>query len=474
MGLLSSSMKAELSLPNPNVFILVEVDFPDATKRYSKVGANSSTNGPYDSRVVSFGQLTSKISPLQNNLSPIMAQITIADTDFQFANRLGKGQRILNSAARIYLASPDVDQSSWFQLFGGILVGWSNTKPLEWTLELQTPDVRLETFFPRYELNSIDFAFLDKGANGTHRSNRRVLNSFTLAGYTPLIYGVHDDYGDKNAGAIPCPYVDTSTFGYLISIGYVTVRRVYSNGVLQATTAFTVSQQTINGRYYTLVNFTADQGTATISADVEGYDDIGDGTGDVLAAPTDVMQHLITNFVLNDYASGLWTTTDSTFIDTTSWDDVKYELFNRGAGASYACARYISNQLTGKQALEEFCQTFNLCPYWTSTGKLGLKIDSPNVATQTDTSSAAADSGAYFDSPFLRWEEMDRPKFRTDANSQANKVIATFETISNGGAGTNSSNTIPKEYYQIEVNDPLSTALKDDHFSLTWGPSTFP
>lgn len=468
MGLLSAAMKTELRKQAPKVFSLAEIDFPDGTVRYAKAGVMSDTNGPYLPIVQTFGTVTRKVSPRQNSLTPVSTSLTIRDnprdtSSSSFGNRAGRGQRILNSAARLYIGSPNVAEVDWYQAFGGLLTGWRQPQVGQWALGLQTPDVKLAGMFPRYQLSTIDFANMDKGAKGTARKDRRVTNTVTLGSYTPLVYGQHDDYGDGSAGTIPCPLIDSVNFWHLVGLGWINVVRVYADGVL-LTTGYSIARTTVNGRYYTYIDFTTTRNTQTITADVEGYETVGDGTGTMICDPVGVFQHLCTNFFLNDNPGATWTATDSTFFDTTSWTAVQTALRNRACGAAYTCARYISNQLTGTQALNEMCKSFGLTPYWTNTGKLGLAIDNPNVA-YPDT---------YVSDPFFRYEEEAPILPAYDGGDNCNRIIATFENIAAGGSGTSTSNTTPKEYYQLEANDPLSAALRDDHVSLTWGPSTFP
>ena len=62
MGLLSSDMKAELQKTAPQVYVLLEVDYPTGTIRYAKPGVMSSSLGPYHSKVVSFGRLSRQVN----------------------------------------------------------------------------------------------------------------------------------------------------------------------------------------------------------------------------------------------------------------------------------------------------------------------------------------------------------------------------------------------------------------------------
>ena len=119
--------------------------------------------------------------------------------------------------------------------------------------------------------------------------------------------------------------------------------------------------------------------------------------------------------------------------------------------------------MSGLQAVNDLCSSMGLLPYWTDAGKLAIKLDNPNVVYPN----------TYVDDPFVRWEQMKNFTIGY-AGQQANRVIVTFENIASGGTGTSTSNTVPKEYYQVEVGDPRSAALRDEHLSTGWSPSTYP
>lgn len=472
MGLLSAAMKRELQRASPSVFPLLEIDVSDpstvTTLRYAKVGAmnaldpNIGTGHIYKPDALSFGNLSRQTSS-KGSLATVSCTVTVRDDDLDFSKRVGRGERMLNAAARIYLGSSNVSRTDWFQLFGGVLIGWAMVKPNQWQLKLATPDIKLATTIPRYQTNTFDFPNLTKGAIGTPRSRRRVQGPFLLGPYTPLIYGKHDDYGDQGAGAVPCPAVDTVNFWNLVSLGWTNPVRVFVDNAI-VTSGYTVTRGIINGRYYTYLVWTSDKSSNTVTVDIEGYETVGDGTGVMICDPVGVLQHIITNFVLNDYQSGTWDATDATFFDTTSWSALQSKLLRDAAGSGYACARYLSAQMTGHQILSEWCTSFGVVPYWTNAGLLAVGWDEPYLAYPN----------TYVSDPFLVYEETEPLALEFDGQSQRRKVIATFENIASGGTGINNSDTVPKEYYQIEVEDPTSLSVVDDHQSLTWGPSTFP
>ena len=66
----------------------------------------------------------------------------------------------------------------------------------------------------------------------------------------------------------------------------------------------------VNGRGYTLIDFTTDQGTATITCDVTGLESAGDGSGTVVTNPATIWAMWLSNFVFADYTGvGGWLST---------------------------------------------------------------------------------------------------------------------------------------------------------------------
>src|SRR4029079_11088134 len=127
---------------------------------------------------------------------------------------------------------------------------------LEWTLNFRANDRPLTAQVPRTTITTYDWPDAPKDSLGQ---------------YVPIVYGRHDSSGETNTGALPTIYVDNSGFRYLVSIGHMTsVQRVYKDGTL-VNAGCSITNPVVGGRQWTLIDFTTDQGTSTITCDGLGY-----------------------------------------------------------------------------------------------------------------------------------------------------------------------------------------------------------
>jgi len=133
-----------------------------------------------------------------------------------------------------------------------------------------------------------------------------------------VLYGIHDSTGmQQGPGLVPTIYVDTVQFRYLVCAGKAkSIDYVYVDGV-QTGSGWSTSYVTVHGRIYTLIDFTTDQGTAEITCDANGYEAVGDGSGAVITNPATQWAHRLSNFVLGDYMTGSWLSTNA-LIDSTT------------------------------------------------------------------------------------------------------------------------------------------------------------
>jgi hypothetical protein len=154
---------------------------------------------------------------------------------------------------------------------------------------------------------------------------------------------------------------------------------VYLAGVLKTlTTHYTVEHETINGRLYTLVTFVSDPGEDPVTADVTGYESVGNGSGSTLTG-TDALAHLLTNFIYGDYQGGNWAST-TTNINSTLFTAVQTIL--SGLGAQKVSMRFGGDsQLLGMDAINQWCKTLRVDAFWTGLGKLGLCFNNPHDTT---------------------------------------------------------------------------------------------
>jgi hypothetical protein len=455
VGLLPADLKTELLKPanTRQIFRVAELDLPSGLGTVG-LTREAPVNPPspsllYYPRVTQWGQRRRAVSDRGGSVAPCTMSFTFGDDDRWWSNLVGKGYRLGGSAARIYAwVNPPSGAPQRYLWFSGLLSSWSFPSPGLVTLSLRTNDAALKTTFPKMALGPIDFTFIDKPEVGKFPS---------------LIYGRHDDAGSatqgQNQGAIPCLFVDTQTtnsYKFLASIGWTNVLRVYVGGVRQ-TTGFSISRTTINGRYYTLIVFTA-KPSGAVTADIEGYESVGDGTGTLVVEATDVIAHFLSNFIFAEYQSGLWAPTNSTLIDTTWLADTKDKLKYLAASNAYGSCKFISTQQTGEAALTSWLTSQGLMAYWSPQGKIVIRPDLSLVKNGLGKS--------WFDT---NWIDFKRDMLKTvplDAPSQslAGRITVAYSNIANGS----------QKYFTMEVNDALAATSATDSISLDWGPSTGP
>lgn len=363
MGLLSAAMLAELQKTNPDVYPLIKVIFPSITKLWGSTPVNVKTVGFYDGRVLSWGgPFVRTLSDRDGNLQTPSMTVTVDDVDLSLSNILegADANRLRGSQVLITLASPNVASASWATILTGVLAGWKRKGLTSWDLSCQYNDAPLRGYVPKTAFTASDWPSADPKIYGT---------------YVPIIYGQIDSTPSSGSGTgfAPTYLVDTAggaTPEYAISLGWLKqISRVFVNGTLTAT--YTVNHPVKNGRQYTTIKFTSAPplATDTVTADVYGYESVGDGTGTLVTGPS-ALQHFLENFVFRDYQSGAWAVA-GTYTDTASFTTSQ-------AWAAAVSTQFTAHWIGGSQetrAMDEvasFLRSLQVHAFWTWGGKLGL------------------------------------------------------------------------------------------------------
>jgi hypothetical protein len=439
-GLLSAAMLAELKANGNTVIPILRLYFTAATRSYSQVGMSSATLGTIYGKVIQWGTLERSVSDRDNQLSLNSATVQIEDTDAQFSSLLedANAGTMRGTRAVILLTSPNVAPADWTTLFDGYLENWSMTGLFQWTLDIHPNDQPLvNPSFPKTPILAIDWPSVgDKTLYGE---------------FVPIIYGIHDSRASSDTGMVPCLYVDRIAFRYLVSQGWVTVDRVYVDGV-QASVGFTITHPTINGRLFTMVDFTTDQLTAEITADVTGFESTGDGSGTTLTG-TDALKHCLVNFVYGDYQGGNWASVGTVPIDTTSFTTC--QSFLTDMGWQYVSRRYGGESKTsGMQAIGEFCSTLQLSAFFTRAGLIALAADDHRTTT------------LWYDEPrWLRYdiyEIGDSFRLEYDRDSIIDRLSVQYIFSESEG----------KYVQTLEVRDTSITEQNGDELLLIWSKSS--
>jgi len=435
-------MLAELKASGNSVVPILTLYFDGGPRAYSSVGGHSDTvaaSGDYAyirGNVIQWGALERSVSDRDNQLTLNSATVQIEDTDAEFSSLLEDGDSANRRGTRalIQLASRNVDPTDWSTLFDGYLANWSMSGLFQWTLEISPKDQPLiNPSFPKTPILAIDWPSV---------------GDRTLYGeYVPLIYGIHDSRGSSDNGMVPCLYVDRLGFRYLVAQGWVTVDRVYVDGI-QTGSGFTITRPTINGRLFTLIDFTADQGDAEITADVQGYESQGDGGGTLLTG-VDCLQHALVNFVYGDYQGGLWASVGSVPINTTAFTTV--QSFLTDMGWQKVSRRFGGpDKTSGMELIGDICRSLQLMAFFTRDGLISVAADDHRTTT------------LWYDEPrWLRFDEYEvGDSFRLDYDRDSIIDRLSVQYIY--------SETDGKFVQTMEVRDHSITEENADELALTW------
>lgn len=431
MGLLASAMLTEISKESPEIYCVLEVSFPDVTRRYAETGVASVSQGLYKGRVLRWDTLPLGVEPRTCGLETVDFSVDIEDTDRDFSNLvIGlSGHLVRGSAFTLKLASPNVAQASWFTLFAGVLYDFEQPSANVWTLRFRPNDIALERPYPK-----VGAIGLTDWPNSSRDARGRIPS---------LTYGKVTSNGNK--GAIDCPLVDIAGCRYMVCVGYAkAVDAVFKDGA-PVTSGYSITHPVVNGRTYTLIVFTSSQGESVITADIQGYETVGDGSGTLIENQAEQLQHFLINWVWGDYKTGSWLSVGSYPIDTTYFSLAATFLSDRGHKGSRVLGGG-AGQVQGLSTLEEWCSSLQCQPFWMNSGKLAIRFENP-MATPYPTTTIAYERDwiAFGPLSYNAQDLMDRLN-----------VNYLYDNV--GGQYTQA----------LEVRDPNLSHEMPDHLDMPW------
>lgn len=353
-------MLAELQKPVPSVLPIFSFTVAGTTYRYSGLGAGVAGEGVYEGKL-SWGGAEVPIGfGLQDTALDFPSlQVMIDDREAPHAlTRLIEGANrnfVRGAAASIILASPNVAAASWFTGLAGQIDTFSQPAPWMWSLTIgsRAQPLKRESV-PKAKITAADWPSSPVASRDL---------------YAPIIYGRITSASATNNGAVPAIYVDRSGFVYLLAAGWLkSVDTVYKDGAPLAASAYAITHPIVNGRRYTCVDFSTDQGTSAITADVQGYETVGDGSGTLITDPATIAKHVLVNWVYGNYKTGAWLLDSSAPVDTTSFGTTFFS--DRG----YSHSVYIDKLRRGKDVLNDLTKSMGARACWTSDGKVALKV----------------------------------------------------------------------------------------------------
>lgn len=337
----------------------LKINLPGLTLRASDATFQSKSDGLYPGRILNLGGLNYAISDRSGQMPSVETTALVADPLGEIAAVYTgvNANSVRGSVAEQFLASPDVEFLGWKKMFSGIIirVGFKD-RAVEFTMRTNDDRLRNDTPSGGWIINSQSFPLAVPAVYGKP---------------APVVYGIFDaSTVQTGPGLVPTLLVDTTNYRYLVSAGVLKdVTLVYVNGTSVSGSTWTQETLTRNGRVYTCIKFSSGFPAAAdvVTCDCEGFEDVGDGSGDIITNPVAQLRHRLSNFVLNDYKTGAWFSTDS-LINTAAFDAAETYLADLTASGS----DWDGEARSGSDVISRFCISWRMRSWWSFDGKISI------------------------------------------------------------------------------------------------------
>jgi len=362
----------------------LSVTFPGLSLLASTMPFTSAAGGHFVGKVISWGSLDYAISDRSGRLSTVETRIQVSDTDRSIARVVAgsSADSVRGSAAVIYLGEPSVAFASWLTVFSGVVARVSFPSPFVAEITLRVNDDQLQRLSPR------------GGWALTRQAWPNAKAEIFDHKFAPVLYGTHDaSYTQTGPGLVPALYVDTINHRYLVCAGKAkSLTRVYVDGVQVSASSYgnatggtptdgAFDYVTRDGRLYSCITFTADQGdAAVVTCDAQGYATTYGG-GTLMTNPATQWAHRLSNFVLDDWFGNAAYKSTHALIDSTSLSAAETYFTSLGALGS----DYDDERRTGLDIIARFCDSWRMRAYWTLAGKVGIGYENPFAQPYTGT-----------------------------------------------------------------------------------------
>jgi hypothetical protein len=449
MGLLSAPMLQEVLKRPSSLYLLLDLVLPGGTRRYSTVPIKTPM-GMYRGRIVNMGNYYRGTSGVDGGLQyPRLGNISVEDADQSLAREFELTEAD-NSPATLWLASANVfDPDDWFRLADNFLLDNPQQRgPILWDLSFSFDDAPLRSEIPRTRIMRNDFPHAADPTIYTYR--------------VFLAYGVHSSAGLGDKGMVPTFYVDTENGDFGPWLGWVTVERVFLDGVLQ-TSGFSIIHPTIGGRLYTLIRFDTPPDPAddpVVTADITGYRDGVDGAGSLIVG-AEALMHELVNFVYpsEDWKRGSWFANSTAPVAEEYFSEMQNFLTDQGWHET-SRLHGGSSRIKGEDIIREFSDSCGriggIATIFTNDGRIGVRPNSHRVTT-------LAYSGA-------RWIRYDRDALGDDSSWRApvdrhnlvDRLTVNFLR-----------NSVEENYrWSVEVSDLAVGRNSADSLDLIWSKAS--
>ncbi len=336
---------------------LHEVDLPDGTVlRSSSAGYSSLSRGHYAARVLGWGGWEVGIS--QDGVAAPQTTVDLADVDGALAALLaGEYEDEIEEGceSRIIVTAPGLDD--WLIAFAGLATGeQSGPGEIRWTIRVD--DLALQGVAPR-------------GTWGVGAA-WPLAEADARARIAPIVYGEHDgSSAGLGRGQVPTLVLDTVQDIRLVAAGAaVDIVRVWDDDGQVSGSNYTAATTARKGRSWTTITFSAAP-TGTVTVDVQGIEDDGDGGGALLTNAAEQLAHLLSSFYFADAAGTAWQPT-SARIDSASLAAIATWLDGRTYDG--AVAYYQGEARSGYDVLREWQESLGVYAWWSGAGQITFGV----------------------------------------------------------------------------------------------------
>lgn len=344
---------------------LLELGAPFNSK-LSKGGLSSKTGGSYADGVIRWSRTSRQRSDSGSGSVPASTiSADIQDVDGALSRVLtGEYQDEAVGATFVCrLAERSLSEDKWWTFFAGVLAEAEPQGQRSWTLRARTDDRAFEKY-STFPLKQSEFPDGDPSVWGKE---------------APAIYGRHESFGSTNGGMVPALLVDKTRNRYLLSRWRLKdVPRVYVAGSPQSS-GYSVEHLVHFGRLYTFLTFTENKGASPVTADVHGYETVGDGSGTLIENPAEQIAHALTHSVLSRHSFGDWPAQDAR-IDSAYLTAAAAFFTRKGMKGSV----YVSDKMIGHALLAQWMKTWDAVAFWSTDGKLRFAVDEHVVDVYPD------------------------------------------------------------------------------------------
>lgn len=395
----------------------------------------SAGSGHYVGRILAISPWEYGIPRKGYGLQTPQVTIRVTDTDGFWRDVLeGSTGIVRGSVVTIKVAEATVAAASWQTVFTGRLDSWRMTAAYEWELSATQQDQPLLGTFPR-------------GGWVIGRADWPNAAPEVIGLPAPIIAGNRSSVGTSATGSVECLRTDTALFRYLVCAGHAkSVDNVYVDGAIQSS-GYSISKTTINGRAYTLIVFTADPGaSASVTADVQGIEATGDGTGALVTDPVAQLTIILDSFVYGDWQSGAWDTGVAP-IDSTSWAAATSFLAALANGG-YQGSQRIGELMTGVDLINAWCESCGIWCSWSEAGTLVLLYEDHRPTSDGATT--------YLTTPWLTEDDLGDVAVEYDASTITDRVTVRYLPSASGYMAA------------LDVEERATSEVATSEVSMSW------